>query len=467
MGLRITGVKFHQHETQFIIGYAKAGNILRQSRIDEWSLENPEGYQREVIERRAREFGNFIARKGISPNAVLLNIRDADINTINKIRENEYEIPDGIRLWVVDGQHRLKGLEIAGFNHPDVLNINIPVVLMNLKSRNPDSARNQEATQFLIINKTQKGVRSDLAERLLVKAEEKKEKYEDLEMPTFLRRSRSSLNQKDIDSKIEEIKEEPEYRDKEDLDIPTFLRKNRDVPKYYRENFEKQDSIKYNNDAYVDYQEYNIASPRDYIKHNVLPSNLKRELRWKPRGVRISDVLNNRSDSPLQGKMKLPNDRPRGTTFSQVSMVSSLKNVLSTAPFSSLSDDELSSVLINIWKAVKELCPEPFQEVEIKMRADDYVLLKTTGIFVIPKLLVGLNPYLPRKNGMGIYTVEIFKRFLSRAGELTESDFWRSVGPETAGSLGTGQKSFSYISRMIIKRIITKGDDQGKQKVIL
>lgn len=457
MGLKITGVKFHQHETQFIIGYAKAGDISRQSRIDEWSPANPEGYQREVIERRAREFGNFIAKKGISPNAVLLNIRDADINNIKKIRENEYEIPDGIRLWVVDGQHRLKGLEMAGMKYPDILDINIPVVLMNLKSENPDLARNQEATQFLIINKTQKGVRSDLAERLLVKAEEKKEKYEELEMPTFLRRRKPSLNQKDMDSEIEEIREEPEYRDKENLDIPTFLRHKRNAPQNNKENFEEQDSIEYNN----------MASPRDYSRHNVLPSNLKRELRWKPRAVRISDLLNTRSDSPLQGKMKLPNVRPRGTTFSQVSMVGSLKNVLSTAPFSSLSDDELASILINKWKAVKELCPEPFCEVERKQRADDYVLLKTTGIFVIPKLLVGLNPYLPRKNGVGIYTVEIFKQFLSRAGELMEADFWLSAGPETAGALGTGQKSFSYIAQMIIKRIITKGDDQGKQNVIL
>jgi hypothetical protein len=165
--------------------------------------------------------------------------------------------------------------------------------------------------------------------------------------------------------------------------------------------------------------------------------------------------------------MKLPNSRPSGTTFSQVSMVGSLKNVLSTAPFSSLSEDEIASVLINMWKAVKELCPEPFYEVERKQRADDYVLLKTTGIFVIPKLLVGLNPYLPRKNGVGIYTIEIFKQFLSRAGTLMQADFWRSAGPGTAGSYGTGQKSFTYIAQQIIKRIITKGDDRGKQNVIL
>jgi hypothetical protein len=148
-------------------------------------------------------------------------------------------------------------------------------------------------------------------------------------------------------------------------------------------------------------------------------------------------------------------------------MVSSLKRVLNIAPFSNLSHDELTSILINIWKAVKELCPEPFKEVERKKRAYEYVLLKTSGIFIIPKLLEELNPYLPRENGTAIYTVTVFKEFLSRAGELMEHRFWRSSGMGTAGAFGTGQKSFSQISQMIIERIISGGDDKEKQKLIL
>ena len=136
-------------------------------------------------------------------------------------------------------------------------------------------------------------------------------------------------------------------------------------------------------------------------------------------------------------------------------------------PFSKLSDEELASILINLWTAVKELCPEPFLEVERKQRADEYVLLKTSGIFIIPKLLEELNSYLPRENGTAIFTVTVFKKFLSRAGELMQSDFWRSSGMGTAGAFGTGQKSFSRISQMIIERIISGGDDKEKQKLIL
>ncbi len=210
MGLRIKGVRFKQHHTEFLIGYTKAAEILKQIRSDEWSPLNPAGYQREVIERRAKEYGNFIAREGISPNAVILNIRDKDLDNIKKINEAEFEIPDGIQLWVVDGQHRLKGLEIMGMNNPSILDLNIPVVIMNLKSPDPQEAREKEATQFLIINKTQKGVRSDLAERILAQAEEKKKQYADFEIPTFLRKNRSSMVQKDMVSKIEETREKSE-----------------------------------------------------------------------------------------------------------------------------------------------------------------------------------------------------------------------------------------------------------------
>ncbi len=429
--MRITGVKFTQHHNQFIIGYARVGDILKQSKVDEWSPDNPQGYQREVNERRAREFGNFFVQKGISPSAVLLNIRNADINSFPMFGENKFEIPDDICLWIVDGQHRLKGLEFASMKEPSILDNDIPVIIINLKSHHPDFARDQEATQFLIINKTQKGIRSDLAERILSQAEDKKESFEERFMMDAVKYNRTS----DFET------------DKSLHMTPLFC---------------KEDNINYYNKMRL-----HSTRSREYPKKTILPTNLKRELRWKPRAVRISDLLNQRPDSPLQGKMKLPNSRPRGTTFSQVSMVSSLKRVLNMTPFSNLSDHELASILINLWTAVRELCPEPFLEVERKQRADEYVLLKTSGIFIIPKLLEELNPYLPRENGTAIYTVTVFKKFLSRAGELMQSDFWRSSGMGTAGAFGTGQKSFSRISQMIIERIISGGDDKEKQKLIL
>jgi len=360
MGLKIKGVKFKQHDTEFLVGILKAQDILKQSSTDEWSQSNPQGYQREIKSVRAKEFGRFMSNKGVSPTAVLLNIREADVDSIKKVGESEYEIPDKVHLWIVDGQHRLKGLEIIGENDPNLLEIEIPVIIMTSKGDAPEDARYEEAVQFLIINRTQKGVRSDLAERILLKVAE-----------------------------MEGI--EPVMRD---------------------------------------------------TSGQVLPGSLKKDMLWKPRAVRLSDLLNKRKDSPLRGKIKLPNIRSRGTTVSQVSIVSSLKNVLQTHPLMDLSDDILASAIINLWKAVKELCPEPFEEVEETYRATDYVLLKTSGIFVFHQLLVRLLPYCPRKDDSAMLTSDIFKELLSRAGDLTQSVFWHSFGEGTAGALGTGYKSF-------------------------
>lgn len=382
MDLKIKGVKFKQHGTEFLVGITKAKNILKKSNIDEWSQANPQGYQREISRARAREFGRFISNKGISPNAVLLNIRDVDMNTIKKVGESEYNIPEEVRLWIVDGQHRLKGLEIIGENEPNLLELEIPVVIMDLKGDTPEDARYKEAVQFLIINRTQKGVRADLAERILLQVAE----------------------------------------------------------------MEGTEQVIRN------------------ISNQVLPSSLSRDMMWKPRAVCLSDLLNKRQDSPLRGKIKLPNTRSRGTTVSQVSVVSSLKQILQTAPLMDLSDDILASVIINFWKAIKELCPEPFEEIEETYRANDYVLLKTTGIFVSHQLLYRLLPYCPRKNETPVLTSDTFKILLSRAGDLMQSSFWRSSGEGTAGALGTGQKSFSTITALIIKRL-TSGTNNHKESI--
>ena len=386
MGFTIKGVKFKQHNTEFLLGVAKAQNILKQKNIDEWSQATPQGYQRNISSARAREFGRFISNKGISPTAILLNIRDVDMDEIKKVGELEYEIPDEVILWIVDGQHRLRGLEIIGENDPTLLEMEVPVVIMALKGKTPEDARYKEAVQFLIINRTQKGVRSDLAERILLQVAE----------------------------------------------------------------MEGTEQVIRN------------------ISDQALPSSLSRDMMWKPRAVRISDLLNKRQDSPLRGKIKLPNTRSQGTTVSQVSIVSSLKRVLETAPLMDLSDDTLASIITNLWKAIRELCPEPFEEVEEIHRAAEYVLLKTSGIFVSHQLLYRLLPYCPRENETPVLTSDSFKKLLSRAGDLMQSAFWHSSGEGTAGALGTSQKSFSTITDLIIKRITSGVNNQSESiKVII
>jgi DGQHR domain-containing protein len=76
------------------------------------------------------------------------------------------KISDNCTLWLVDGQHRLYGIRKAA--ERGLEDFFVPTVIINPASwDNVDDPRYEEAAQFLTINRTQKGVRPDLAERFL------------------------------------------------------------------------------------------------------------------------------------------------------------------------------------------------------------------------------------------------------------------------------------------------------------
>ena len=141
-----------------------------------------EGYQRAVESTRARRFGRWLATgNNISPASILLSIRDEDVKMDNATYdEKEANVTDnfGLRdadsvdlkiqpdckIWIVDGQHRIRGIkELAEADQKKIGNVNIAFTLLwglNVTA---------EAEQFVIINKTQKAVRTDLAERFVAK----------------------------------------------------------------------------------------------------------------------------------------------------------------------------------------------------------------------------------------------------------------------------------------------------------
>ncbi len=162
--MRIRSIPVVQNGTTLYVGAAKAGELAVQVKVDMRTTSNSNGYQREVSPSRARSFGRYISRTtGISPNTILLNVRNA--NSM-KYKDGFLTIEEKEPLWLVDGQHRVKGLEImmAEDGDPKIGDFELPVVVMS------QGDNYTEAKQFWIINKTQKGVRSDLAERILQRA---------------------------------------------------------------------------------------------------------------------------------------------------------------------------------------------------------------------------------------------------------------------------------------------------------
>lgn len=151
-----------------------------------------EGYQRKVEETRARKFAKFLAEGNISPTNLLLSIRKEDVGKISvdnlESTQNEnislydknatiLNIESDCPVWIVDGQHRWRGIEdlddsrLEGFHMAFTL----------MWGMEPF----EEANQFVIINKTQKAVRTDLAERFIAKAYKMRGKFSVLSDPNI------------------------------------------------------------------------------------------------------------------------------------------------------------------------------------------------------------------------------------------------------------------------------------------
>lgn len=147
-----------------------ASELMAHAEADKWDSKTNKGYQREISTIRTNKAGKYILNKeGILPQSVVLNIRETEKNKVRftKIEDMgiyEYgtlEIPDEIFiLWEVDGQHRIGGLEYAISKNPEYSNYPVNVSIMTIDEYS-------EMKQFYIINTEMKGVRADLAERLI------------------------------------------------------------------------------------------------------------------------------------------------------------------------------------------------------------------------------------------------------------------------------------------------------------
>lgn len=163
--MKLEAMEVEQHGKKFYLTQIKAKDLVDAEKIqvDYWRKNNKEGYQRIATPSRARAFSSFIKNaKSVSPVSILLSVRG---NVSYKAEAGEsfgtVTIPTQTQLWVVDGQHRIEGLRILLEQEPAYQDFEVPTIIFPLEDRY------EEAKQFFIINRTQKGVKSDLAERFL------------------------------------------------------------------------------------------------------------------------------------------------------------------------------------------------------------------------------------------------------------------------------------------------------------
>jgi DGQHR domain-containing protein len=198
--MRLPAFEIEQNGKKFYAGYMLAQQLCDGKRVkaDAWSPGNREGYQRKLDLVRARLFTKYVANPdNISPPAVLLSVRES---VEFKSKDGKYgilSIPDSSILYEVDGQHRIEGLREAVKRDQIDSDFALPVIIIcpvKLGEREATNPRFCEAKQFVVINRTQKTVRSDLSDRFIARlAPEQRQELEVLGAVETLERTQVAV----------------------------------------------------------------------------------------------------------------------------------------------------------------------------------------------------------------------------------------------------------------------------------
>jgi len=166
MSLVLSAIKFHQRDQKMYMAVVTLSQLESFS-VDIWDPKNvmrKRGYQRNPDEKRIKKIAKYFERSdAIMPIAGVVNIREKDRV---KYKNGRLIIPDGVRVWVVDMQHRLKGL-IEAKDQRLLKNDNFyfPIII----TEGLDQV--EEAAQFYIINTKAKKMDVALTRRLLIENE--------------------------------------------------------------------------------------------------------------------------------------------------------------------------------------------------------------------------------------------------------------------------------------------------------
>ena len=169
---KLDALRIKQGSTTLYLTYLRARDFMDGlTDVDAWSPTNKQGYQRMPVQSRFRKIARYVTGKDgnprpVLPQAVVLNARAEDSKKLRFTGAGEngvgtLEIPEGVKLWEVDGQHRLGGLRYAVGENAEFGDFPIPIVITE------GLPRLDEAVLFFVVNTTQKRVATDLAQRLI------------------------------------------------------------------------------------------------------------------------------------------------------------------------------------------------------------------------------------------------------------------------------------------------------------
>lgn len=131
-----------------------------------WSLES-QGYQRELFDDHIQNIQNFLldGLGEILPTSIIATIRDVEPHQSSFTAIDgdlgHLTILPGCHLYIIDGQHRILGMEKLLERNPGLGDFRFPVVIIDHISKV------EELRQFFLINERQRRIQSNLAFALL------------------------------------------------------------------------------------------------------------------------------------------------------------------------------------------------------------------------------------------------------------------------------------------------------------
>jgi len=160
-------IEFEQrHNGQMMKLYAgviAADELVERYTIPEYKTGSDSGYQRPVYPSRLNQIAAYVLNKeGVMPTSVLANIRERATFRFTAPPVGELSIPTDQPFWMVDGQHRAKGLQRAK-ERKQPLPYTLPIVFTIGLSEE------EEMNLFYVVNSTQKSVPTDLTLEIIRK----------------------------------------------------------------------------------------------------------------------------------------------------------------------------------------------------------------------------------------------------------------------------------------------------------
>lgn len=176
--LRAFALRFRQKrpDVNLYVTALPVRELLGRVTIDTYAADNPRGYQRPVTPSRLRQLSAYLRQEeGVLPTSVLLCIRQPHKAEFQPTAGGDaageaglLTVQADVPLWVVDGQHRILGLQraITKDRAKWVADYPLPVVIVE------GIDAYEEMRYFHVINTRHKGVPVDVVDRHLLSMRE-------------------------------------------------------------------------------------------------------------------------------------------------------------------------------------------------------------------------------------------------------------------------------------------------------